>query len=285
MARRWYVPLIALPVAIGIAVAVLEGVASASPGLTRTAAQATAAQRVFPGTPMISPSGRALPGLSHSSVNPTANSENWAGYAVTSSHPGAFRTVSAGWVEPRGNCKGVAGHRFSSFWVGLDGANSNSVEQLGTDVDCHGRTAVYFAWWEMFPAVSVDFRATVRPGDHMSASVTFRGTRTYVLFIRDATRHWKRTIIKNQAGLARSSAEVIAEAPAEEIGGQLVIQPLADFGTVRFTGSRVNGTLLRQIPRKIRVTMTRNPGGGPVKCATSLMSRADAFLNRWVRAV
>src|SRR5215831_16399091 len=106
MARRWYVPLLAVPVAIGTVVAVLEGVASASPGLAHTAARTAAVQRFFPGAPMISPSGGALPGLRNGTVNPMLQSRNWAGYAVEGGR-GAFRTVSAAWTEPTVNCAGV----------------------------------------------------------------------------------------------------------------------------------------------------------------------------------
>src|SRR5262249_55297953 len=251
MERRWYLPLLAVPVAIGTVVAVLDGVASASPGLTQHAARTAAVQRYFPGTPMISPSGSA--GLRNGTVNPMAESVNWAGYAVTGRR-GAFRSVSAAWTEPTVNCRGVTGRRFSSFWVGLDGANSNSVEQLGTEADCRRTTPVYFAWWEMFPNPSVNLPNRVRPGDHMSASVTFRGAGKYVLFIRDITRHWSRTLVKFHGGLARSSAEVIAEAPALDIGGQLVVQNLANFGTVRWTANRVNGTPLKKLAQRSQIT-------------------------------
>jgi hypothetical protein len=281
MARRWYVPLLALPVVIGTVVAVAVGVASASPGLTHSSAPAAAAQRLYPGTPMITPSGGA--GLRNGTVNPSANSTNWSGYAVTG-RSGAFRSVSASWTEPRANCTGVAGRRLSSFWVGLDGANSNSVEQLGTDADCRGKVPVYFAWWEMFPAASVNLPNRVTPGDHLSASVTFRGTKTYVLFIKDATRHWHRTIIRNQAGLARSSAEVIAEAPALLIGGQIVIQKLTDFGSVRWSGSRVNGVPLKSIGRRIRITMVEVNLPHRIRATTTPVGAADVFANHWVRS-
>jgi Peptidase A4 family len=282
MARRWYVPLLALPVAIGTAVAVLEGVASASPGLAHTAARTAAVQRFFPGGPMISPSGGAQPGLRNGTVNPTAQSTNWSGYAVTGRN-GAFRSVSASWIEPRANCRGVRGRRLSSFWVGLDGANSNSVEQLGTDADCRGATPVYFAWWEMFPLPSVNISNPVRPGDHLSASVTFRGAGRFALFIKDATRHWSRTFIRAHAE-ARSSAEVIAEAPALLIGGNIVIQDLANFGTVRWGGSRVNGIPLKNIGRRIRITMVEVNPPHLVRATTSPVGAADVFTNRWVRA-
>jgi hypothetical protein len=280
MARRWYLPLLALPVAIGTVVAVLEGVASASPGLAHTAARTAAVQRAFPGAPMIRPSGGALPALRNGTVNPTAESANWAGYAVVGRR-GAFRTVSAAWTEPRVNCTGVRVRRLSSFWVGLDGAISHSVEQLGTDADCHGTRPVYFAWWEMFPNPSVNLPNRVVPGDHMSASVTFRGAGRYVLFIKDSTRHWSRTIVRIHAGLARNSAEVIAEAPALLINGNIVIQPLADFGTVRWTGSRMNGVLLKNIGQRIRIIMVDT--ANRVKATTSSVGSADAFSNTWKR--
>src|SRR5260370_41950930 len=95
----------------------------------------------------------------------------------------------------------------------------------------------------MFPAAPVFFRTRINPGDLISASVTFSGTRTYTLVLRDVTRGWTQRIIKNEAGLARSSAEVITEGPSSVNGGL----PLAAFGAVRFPGSRLNGALLRKL--------------------------------------
>jgi hypothetical protein len=289
MARRWYVPLLALPVAIGTVVAVLEGVASASPGLAHTAARTAAVQGLYPGAPMISASGGAAPGAGHGILNPSESSFNWAGYAVDGGR-GAFRSVSASWTEPRVSCAGVHGLRFSSFWVGLDGfflpnqPMDKTVEQLGTDADCNHTKPVYFAWWEMFPNASVSFRNPVRPGDHMSASVTFRGAGKFALFIKDSTRHWSRTIVRVHGGLRRSSAEVIAEAPALLVGGVGVLQPLANFGTVRWTGSSVNGTPLKNFGQRFRITMVALNPPNRIKATTSPIGAADAFTNTWLRA-
>ena len=150
--------------------------------------------------------------------------------------------MSASWTEPAARCTSAGSVRYASFWVGLDGYSSRSVEQTGTDADCHGRTARYYGWYEMYPAPPVRFRRKVRPGDKLSASVTFGAARTYTLVLRDRTRGWKHTITRKRAGLARSSAEVITEAPSSAGG----VVPLADFGTVRFTAARVNGILLRR---------------------------------------
>ena len=117
-------------------------------------------------------------------------------------------------MEPTGTCTSRRSAQYSSFWVGLDGFNSNSVEQTGTDVDCNGRTPVYYGWYEMYPANPVNYTNTVRPGDHFSASVTFTGTETYTLVLTDSTQGWTHTTVKNQTGLTRSSAEVITEAPS-----------------------------------------------------------------------
>jgi hypothetical protein len=227
---------------------------------------------------MIRPSGVAMPGVG-GSVNTVLGSPNWAGYAVSSPRSGAFRSVSASWVQPATHCKGVAGHRYAAFWVGLDGFNQgdNAVEQTGADSDCTGTKPTYYGWYEMFPAFPVFFRNTIRAGDHMSASVTFSGTKTFVLVLRDSTR-----IVKQQANLARSSAEVIAEAPTS--AATLQVLPLANFGAMRWTGSKVNGTLLRKIGRRIRINMVELTHMNVLKCLTSPIGSADSFTDRYLRA-
>ena len=66
----------------------------------------------------------------------TTQSTNWSGYAATGGS-GAYTSVSGSWTEPTVTCSQTA---YSSFWVGLDGYNSNTVEQTGTDSDCSGST-------------------------------------------------------------------------------------------------------------------------------------------------
>src|SRR5690348_9978691 len=64
----------------------------------------------------------------------TASSTNWSGYAT---YNGRFTEARAAWTQPVASCPS-AGRKYASFWVGLDGYNSNSVEQIGTDSDCTG---------------------------------------------------------------------------------------------------------------------------------------------------
>src|SRR6266536_846942 len=76
------------------------------------------------------------------------SSSNWAGY-VASGGNGTFTSASASWTQPAGTCTG--GSRYAAFWVGLDGYTSGTVEQIGTEADCDGRTPRYYAWYEIYP--------------------------------------------------------------------------------------------------------------------------------------
>jgi len=168
----------------------------------------------------------------HKLTNST--STNWSGYAVTG---GRYTRVSAAWTEPKATCSGTA---YSSFWVGLDGDTSNTVEQTGTDADCSGSTPQYYAWYEMYPKFPVNLGGKVAPGDKLSASVTTNGSGSFTLTITDSTQGWTNTKTARLKSAKLESAEVIAEAPSSS-GGVL---PLANFGTVSFTGATVNGNVL-----------------------------------------
>jgi peptidase A4-like protein len=159
-------------------------------------------------------------------------SSNWSGYAATSS-TNQFTSVSSSWVQPTGTC--TSGDQYAAFWAGLDGYSSSTVEQTGSEVDCVGRTAHYYGWYEMYPGASSDYSDPVSPGDHFSASVTYTGSNQFVLVLSDTTKGWTQTQTQTLAGAARSSAEVIAEAPCCTARGGIL--PLTNFGTVNFTGA------------------------------------------------
>jgi hypothetical protein len=190
---------------------------------------------VQPGGLMELPTGtRPAGGVSQVS-HQTVTSSNWAGYAATG---GPFTSVSADWVQPAGNCS--TGDQYAAFWVGLDGYSSSTVEQTGSEVDCVGRTAEYYAWWEMYPGGSEEINHTVKAGDLFVASVTYEGSNRFLLSLVDTTQRWTYTTTQTLAGAARSSAEVIAEAPCCTYGGGVL--PLTNFGTVNYTAATVNST-------------------------------------------
>lgn len=170
-------------------------------------------------------------------------STNWSGYAASGTN-GQFTSVSSSWIEPTAQCTGF-GNQYSSFWVGLDGYSSNTVEQTGSEVDCAGRTPQYSAWYELYPAYPVSFSNRVRPGDSFTGSVAYQAnTGTFVITLTDNTQNWTQTASKTVAGAVRNSAEIIAEAPSSGTSGRVL--PLTNFGAVNFTGATVNGAQLCQ---------------------------------------
>jgi hypothetical protein len=199
-------------------------------------------------------------------------SSNWSGYAARN---GPYKSVSASWVEPRGNCGG-RGHKYSSFWVGLDGFNSGSVEQTGSEMDCRNGRPSYYSWYEMFPKFPVRFPNPVRPGDHFHGSVTYNGGGRFTLRLSDTTRHWTRTEHKTLRSARRSSAEVIVEAPSTTTR----VLPLANFGTVHISSARVNGSKMGS-HRPVRIIMQ---AGSRRKDIVSRLSNGQNFSATWLHS-
>jgi hypothetical protein len=157
----------------------------------------------------------------------TVSSTNWAGYAVTGP-TNSVSFVSGSWVQPAVTCTGAS--RYAAFWVGIDGYNSRTVEQTGTESDCIGGVAYYSAWYEFFPAYPVTVSTVVHPGDTFKASVTYvSATIGFRISITDVTTGKTVTHAKTVPTAARSSAEWIAEAPYSS-----GVLPLTHFGTVHF---------------------------------------------------
>jgi len=205
-----------------------------------------------------------------------AESTNWSGYAATT---GTYTSVSASWVQPTGTCS--RGDHYAAFWVGLDGYSSSTVEQTGSEVDCVGRTAQYYAWYEMYPGPSENYPNTVKAGDHFSASVTYIGNNRYTVTISDSTQHWTQTTTQALAGAARSSAEVIVEAPCCTFSGGIL--PLTDFGTMSFTRSNANGTAIGSAGGVTEIIMVDNRGLAK-DSITTLNSTGTGFGATWLRS-
>jgi Peptidase A4 family len=169
-------------------------------------------------------------GVANSSAT---SSFNWAGYADVSSAHGHFTRVSGAWTVPSVTC--TAEDRITSDWVGLDGFSSSTVEQDGTVSQCFEGRAVYYTWYEMYPAGSIAVGTTVRPGDKINASVSRSGS-AYTLALTDSTRggnSFSKHATCPTTTCLDTSAEWIAERPAYSIG----IVPEAQFSTVPFSAA------------------------------------------------
>ncbi len=154
----------------------------------------------------------------------TVDSENWSGYAVTGS---TYTQALGSWVVPAGNCN-VTPNTYSSYWVGLDGYSSSTVEQIGTDSDCNGGAPSYYAWYEFYPRGSV-YIGSLSPGDRISAAISFAGGEFTVTILDETNGESYRKSAKVPEA-QRSSAEWIAEAPCCTRAGATL--PLSDFSAV-----------------------------------------------------
>jgi hypothetical protein len=233
----------------GVVVAVLAAVGlGASPAVAPT--PAASATRHLRGFGVRVPGMMKAPGAAN--TRPLTGSLNWSGWADTSK-AGAFNAVHGRFRQPRVHCDGRK-NNWMSEWTGLDGFNSNTVEQDGTDATCvgkHHRTAVYHAWYEMFPAGSVNvFR--VRPGDLIDSSVTFANGR-FTLTISDVTRHRTARVTATCGECMRSSAEWIVERPAlcNNALTNCFLTALANFGTAGMedAAASIDGGQMKPISR------------------------------------
>jgi len=174
-----------------------------------------------------------------------SQSGNWSGYFVLGQ---AFSAVTGSWTVPAVTCPAGA-TSYSSQWIGIDGAQSQTVEQDGTESDCFGGTPNYDAWYEMYGdnAVNSGYEVElpsgtypVATGDAMTASVSIAGP-TWTLAISDTTANWtySTNIPSPSPAPEQSSAEWIVERP--EVNGSL--SSLSDFSDATFTSATAtNGT-------------------------------------------
>jgi len=268
MLRRWPIlAALALSAATALATGGTTAMASVSP-------------------PAVTPSVVDPGGVAHligpasdvTGVIPQEESTNWAGYADTA---GKYTSVSASWTQPAGTCSG--GDQYASFWIGIDGYSSSTAEQTGTAVDCVGKTAEYYAWYEMYPGPAETYSNTVEAGDHFTATVTWLGGGEFSLYIDDSTEGWSQTTDASLGSTpARTSAEVIVEASCcTASGGNL---PLTDFGSITFTGSTANGEPIGTPSLDpVEVNMIDSSGNVLVSCS-ALTNDGENFTCTWHRS-
>ena len=196
-----------------------------------------------------------------------STSSNWAGVAATG---GGFTNVTSSWTQPTASCTSAT--TYSSFWVGLDGDGSNSVEQTGTSADCSGGSPSYYAWYEMYPKYPVNLALAVRPGDSLTGSVSVDSHGRYTLTLRNNTTGLSFSTTQKGHG-SNYSAEAIAEAPSSRSG----VLPLTNFGTADFSGTLVNGQPIGNLSPD-RIDMV---SGTVTKAQTSQLSGGTAFSVTW----
>ena len=242
---------------------------------------------IYPGGAV---AAKPVPSIRSHALNVRAGpgtSLEWSGYAVTGP-VGSVSDVKGSWKVPAivGDCPTTS--QYSSFWVGIDGISSNTVEQIGTDSDCLKGSAVYYAWYEFYPSRGYGL-FYVNPGDVVSAEVNY-SNETFTVSILDLTSDRSFNTSQRVRSAQRSSAEWIAEAPSS----RRISLPLANFGNVYFgsdntgvsatcyaTVSGATGTIATFGSSVQQITMVNSSGATKAQ-PSGVSSDGTSFSIKWI---
>jgi Peptidase A4 family len=217
------------------------------------------------------------PMILHERHGTMVSSENWSGYAVTGAD-GSVSDVKASWIVPAivGACTSQT--QYASFWVGIDGYSSSTVEQIGTDSDCSKGKPIYYAWYEFYPKFPYTV-FSVNAGDTISAEVSYSGGK-FTVFITDVNTGQSYSNSEKENNAKRTSAEWIVE----ESGGA----PLANFGTVDFgqdhtTVGNASGSIGSAAFAPIEITMVTS-NGTVMSQPSAISTDGTSFTDTWKNA-
>jgi hypothetical protein len=179
-------------------------------------------------------------------TNTLETSDVWGGYQASVA---GNASVSANWTVPSETCSGFS---VANLWIGL-----GDTQMAGVTGSCENDFSVWTAW--LGPGVAAgDLTDYVQSGDSISASATYDGynstydTYYYSIVLTDHTQNWTESL--DDVGVYGSSLGDTAQIGVEPqtleclppsidyCFYEWVSEPLADFGTVDFTGAEVDGT-------------------------------------------
>jgi hypothetical protein len=174
----------------------------------------------------------------------TIITQSWAGYAVTAAAP--YTSASATWQVPKAAYDGGStpyGYEYVLNWAGVGGYGDATLIQLGTEsvVSTSGATS-YYAWYELYPAVSQLISKPVKAGDIVTATLQCTAAcspslvQTWQLTLQNLTAGWAWTqSVQYQSSMR--SAEWIVEPPYYNTS----FLPLANYGQVTYDPVLANG--------------------------------------------
>lgn len=218
-------------------------------------------------------------------------SNNWCGYVaaknLTHPIPGSVTAVYGTWIVPQVMAPSQANTKntYSSLWIGIDGYNNGTVEQIGTAHEWHNGKAVHYAWFEMYPNAAFEITGfPLNPGDSISATIEYKGNNVFQMTLANNTRKVQTTVptvYTTSSDAVRACAEWIAEAPY--MNG---ILPLAHFSPVPFsrciaTITGVTGSISDHVWHHDNIMM-KNALMVPKATASTLQESGQSFTVTWL---
>ena len=166
------------------------------------------------------------------------SARNWAGYWVGG---GPFTLVRGTFNVPNVTATSPGGVDVVE-WVGIDGAENDSLIQAGVleTYDVATKNVVVSPWWEILPApMTLVDGFSVGLGDQVTVVIWQLAGSTWVIDIHDDTNGQHFQTKQSYTGPA-TSAEWIVEAPTSDKGEQEIVG--AFNPNVVFRNNRFNGT-------------------------------------------
>lgn len=204
-------------------------------------------------------------------------STNWSGYADAASS-GSVTSVAGSWTLPALTCPS-SGTTYIAIWVGIDGYSSSTVEQTGILGECYNGAASYSAWYEFYPNPMVQVSGTVKPGNTISATVTYSGS-SFTATISDPSTGLSSHTTASVSNAQRTSAEWIVERPALCIGAHCSLSTLASFGSSTFSSgsATIGGTSGSIISfSNVAITMVGGSSGPILAEPSTLVNSGTSF--------
>jgi hypothetical protein len=178
-------------------------------------------------------------------TNPVIYADSWSGYFVSGN---TFNSVNGDIKVPKVQCTSAEVAEpldETVFWVGLDGAEDNTVEQTGIGVSCvnlpsGGIGAQYVTWWEMYPGnQDQNMTMPIYAGDKINMKVSYSAG-TYTFTVSDLTKKTTETASSQCATFGYTCSNSSAEWIAERNGDGAGYGYLIDWGTAKFYDDSVN---------------------------------------------
>ncbi|KAI1259047.1 peptidase A4 family-domain-containing protein [Xylariaceae sp. FL1019] len=170
----------------------------------------------------------------------TVESSNWSGAAVVAS---GVTEVTGTFTIPKPSIPSGGSSRTEycgAAWVGIDGYANADLIQTGVLWCVEGSSYLYEAWYEYLPAALIEYSGiTVTSGESVTVTATKTGTNSGVTTLTAGGTTVTHTFSNQNSPLPGASAEWIVE---DFLSGNSLV-PLADWGTVTFTGASaiING--------------------------------------------
>ncbi len=191
-----------------------------------------------PGSPLRAPTRSSVAGSAVSAYQ----SPNWA-RNVDNIY--LYNGIQGQWQVP--SVSHSTETSFSSLWPGLGSGSSsaNQLVQAGTEQDyASGLLQRYFVWWEIFPRYPYQQKLTnipVSPGQTVYIDITYSGGALH-FFIENVTTGTADSFSESASGYSGNQAEWIVERTEQTSLNGSYDPPLANFGTMTFSGAQAERT-------------------------------------------